>query len=71
MSMFYEKNSKDPSNPGLNPGGHAITETSFVIAFVDHELDKEHLDPSKYVEKGKLQTFKNINPRKPLKEAKY
>ena len=66
-----KKISMDPSNPGPNPGGQAITEAPFMTMFADHELEKENLDPSKSVEKGKLQTFKNINPRKSLKEAKF
>ena len=42
-----------------------------MTAFADHELEKENLEPSKSVEKGKLQAFQNRNPPKSFKEAKF
>ena len=42
-----------------------------MTAFADHELEKENIKPSKFMEKGKVQKMPNVSPRKSLKEAKY
>ena len=43
MSFSMKKKSKEPSSPGPNPGGQAITEAPFTTMFAYHVLEKENI----------------------------